>query len=548
MEFYIPLHPCRIKQIKEMKNTLFLLFAVLVVDNATAQEKVNATAVVKEVTVFTNGAEVTNKVSVSLPKGSAQLYIQNVARDIDIKNVQLSGPDGITVLSISQGKATESEIINPIHRKLQDSLDLIIAKRSLLVNKQQAAYGALKILNNEQLLSAGGKVDLADLSKLVEYYQIKAVELTSAVEALGISIAAEDKAIARLLEKIRAYTANGGVLVVQMSNAQAIRGELTVSYMTYSANWQAYYDLRAKSITTPLEILYKAKVAQSTGVDWKNVKLTLSTGNPTQNGNAPLLTPAYALFYEPMGSSLVARNANLKMQNSIQSINVKIEKEDYLYDELKVEGPITTISQNQLSATFDIDIPYDILSNGEPHSVTLKEYVQPATFKYYAVPKLDKDAFLLAEVTDFEKLNLVPGEANIIFENMFVGSSFIDPSVTKDTLNLSMGRDKSIIVKRERIMDAKSSQNSGSSKRQIYTYELRVRNGKSTAIAMLLKDQYPISTDKAIEIELTDNGGAAVNKETGVMTWNIDVKPGETKTYRFTFTVKSPKDRTVNFN
>jgi len=131
---------------------------------------------------------------------------------------------------------------------------------------------------------------------------------------------------------------------------------------------------------------------------------------------------------------------------------------------------------------------------------------------------------------------------------MYVGNSYINPSVTSDTLNLSMGRDKAITLKRERIMDVKSNQQSGSSKRQTYTYELRVRNGKSTAIDMLLKDQYPISTDKSIEIELTDNGGAMVNKETGILTWMINVKPGETKTYRFTFTVKSPKDKVVTFD
>src|SRR5690606_39731533 len=103
------------------------------------------------------------------------------------------------------------------------------------------------------------------------------------------------------------------------------------------------------------------------------------------------------------------------------------------------------------------------------------------------------------------KYNFVPGDANIIFKHMFVGQSYINPAITMDTLNLSMGRDKAISIKRERVLDAKSTQVSGSSKRKTYTNELRVRNNKSSTINMLLKDQYHIATDKSIEIELTNN-------------------------------------------
>lgn len=540
--------------IRERENFLFKIstcfVALLFVFQLNAQDRINTTAVVKEVTIFASGAEINNTVNVNLPKGTTKLYIQNVAKDIAINTVQIAGMDGVTILSVSSGNANEAEVLIPAHRRLKDSLDIALSRKEILVNKQKAAQGALRLLNNDQILGSGGKVDIADLTKLVDYYQIKSLELNTNIELFNKNIATEDKNISRLRTQIQNYVGNGSVLIIQMTNAKAIQGILALSYVTYAANWQAYYDLKAKSITSPLEVLYKAKVTQSTGVDWKGVKLTLSTGNPIQNGNAPLLNPTYAQFYSnDISNALAGRVGGLQVQNKIQSMRPTIETQsDQVTSSELARGPVTTITQNQLSATFDIQTPYDIISNGEPHSVQLKEFVLPAAFKYYAVPKLDKDAFLLAEVTDFEKLNLIEGEANIMFENMLVGSSYINPNVTTDTLNLSMGRDKAITIKRERIMDAKSSQTSGNSKRQIYTYELRVRNGKSTAIDMLLKDQYPISTNKAIEIELTENGGALINKETGVLSWMIKVNPGETKTYRFTFMVKSPKDRSVIFN
>lgn len=515
-------------------------------------------AKVKEVTVFSRGAEVLNQVDVNLPKGNSVLYVQNVANDINLNTVRVAGPDGLAVLSVSKFLSTDVIIKDPLYIKLKDSLSLVKDRRELLLNKRKSAQGALKILDNEQLIAGTGKVDLADLTKLVDYYQVKSLELNNTLEAISKNILTEDAIVQRLQKEIMKYEGSGYVMAIQMSNDKIIKGALEISYITNAANWEAYYDLKSKSISSPLDIFYKAKVVQFTGVDWKNVKLSLSTGNPVQKSNVPLLNPSYIQFSNPQQILIRGATTINQSQNVIQSMDDMFAKKSELNEVVvtangnksprdKQSIPPSILNVNQLNATFEIEIPYDIMSNGQPHSVVLKNFVQPAIYKYYAVPKIDRDAFLIAEITDFEKLNLVPGQANIIFENMFVGSSFINPEVTSDTLNLSMGRDKAITVKRERIMDAKSSQVSGSTKRQTYLYELRVRNGKVNAIDMLLKDQYPISTDKSIEVELVDNGGAAVNTETGVLTWRIDVKPGETKTYRFMFTVKSPKDRIISF-
>src|SRR5690606_21336721 len=187
----------------------------------------------------------------------------------------------------------------------------------------------------------------------------------------------------------------------------------------------------------------------------------------------------------------------------------------------------TAETEMELNAVFDIDLPYNILSNKKPQSVALKELTHPATYKYYAVPKLDPDAFLLAELSDYEKLNLLPGDANIIFENMYVGKSYLNPLSTKDTLNLSMGRDKKIVIKREKIAELSGTKFFSSSKKQTFTYEIVIRNGKKESIDLMLKDQYPIATDKDMEIELLQTDNAVVNKETGILTWTLKVAPGE---------------------
>ena len=209
-------------------------------------------------------------------------------------------------------------------------------------------------------------------------------------------------------------------------------------------------------------------------------------------------------------------------------------------------GDYITVRDSELNVTFDIDIPYDVPGNGKEQSVELKEYPVNGVFKYYAVPKLDKDAYLLCEISDWEQLNLLPGEANIIFEGTYIGKTFIDPRSTMDTLNLTLGKDKRIVVKREKMKDFSSVKFLGSNKKQIITYELTVKNNKKEAIQLQLKDQYPLSTNKEIEVELLESTGASNNTELGVLTWTLQLAPGESKKLRMSYSIKYPKDKFIN--
>ena len=179
------------------------------------------------------------------------------------------------------------------------------------------------------------------------------------------------------------------------------------------------------------------------------------------------------------------------------------------------------------------------------HSVTIKEQEINCTLKNYAVPRVDKDAYLLAEVADWQNLDLLPGDANIIMDDTYIGRSTIDPNTTADTLNLSLGRDKRISVKRSVVKEQSSLKTSGKESKQVFTYELIVKNNKLTDVNLLLKDQYPLSNIKEVTVNLDDDGDAMVNAETGVLTWKVDLKPGESKKLRFSYSVKYPKDQKI---
>lgn len=533
--------------------------AMLLTIAAAAQQPVYTRAGLESVTVYRIGAEMNHKARVTLPKGSSQIVVQQVANAIDENSIQVSAGNKVTVMSagFARNFLKEEDLKSPAYLKLEDSLQS--ARRELVRtrNARSAEESTLVLLEKNQSLSGGtaGGPSVTELMKLADYYKKQQVELRNNIASLQEKEARQLAGVQKLEKQLREMSedpnASGGQLVLQVMSENGGATDLTVSYITPAARWSVYYDMKAVNTSSPLQLLYKANVVQNTGIDWKKVKLTLSTGNPSQSGTAPVLDAWFLAYMEPQ----LLRRGMIDpsvYQNRLQSVkSVAADEKQPAPPPAAMEADASGVDQytsqneNQLSATFDIDIPYDVASNGKQHSVTLKEYSLPASYKYYAVPKADGDAFLMAEVTDYEKLSLLPGEANIIFEDMYVGKSFIDPNATTDTLNLSVGRDKKVIIKREKVTDMSGVKFLGNQKRQAFTYEIRVRNAKKEPVNLLLKDQYPVSTDKSMEIELVDSDGAAVNPETGVLTWKLNLAPGETKKVRLSYTVKYPKDKVI---
>lgn len=534
----------------KIKISIIICFCALL---AHAQKPFFTTAKTKAATVYFSGAELMQTTSLNLPSGTHELVIKNVADQLNENTIQIGAPSTLTILSIqfTQNYISEYEIDenNPSIKKVRDSIDLLQKTKLRLTNERTSHSKTIELLDkNQQVAGQNSSINVAELMKLVEYYNTKRTQLNNAMNELSDKEAGLQKKIDVLNKKLEINTekeekASKGKLVLQVMNEVAGTVNLDISYMTNNASWQPFYDLRAENTTSPINLVYKGKVTQNTGVDWKKVKLALSNGNPNQSNTAPILSAWFLRYGYPNQQYY----QNAPTMNSIQSMDVQEVVVQARRIKRKDEGisDYTTIVENQLNITFDIDIPYDIASNGKMHSVALKDLKLPASYKYYAVPKMEKEAFLLAELSDYGKYNLLPGEANIIFEGMNVGKTYINPNQTQDTLNLSMGRDKKIAIKREKVIDKSGTKFLSSYKEQTFTYDITVRNNKKEEIQMLLKDQFPLSSDKDITIEYLDKDGAKHNEETGVLTWEIKLKPNETKKYRISYKVKHPKDKVI---
>ncbi len=537
-----------------MKTLLF--FLLILGSIAHAQKPVFTSAKTESATVYFEGAELSQSASVHLPLGTSEVVIKNVADYLNENTIQIGAPSTLTVLSVQFTRDYISEYepdeSSPVIKKVRDSIE-IVRKELEKVNVQRASeMKTLELLDkNNQVYGQQSGLSVTELMKMVDYYKSERTKTSNAINALNEKDRKLNETLKRLNSKLEinittAEKSSSGKLVLQVMNEIAGNIPLTITYLSPQASWQPFYDLRADGIVEPVDMLYKAEVIQQTGIDWKKVKLTLSSGIPNQNNQMPMLQAWFLRF----GNTIMHDRANASVINSLQGqvagLNIAYRSgapgEDVVLKEASIDKYVA-VSENQLSVSFDIDIPYDILSNGKRHSVTLKEITLPASFRHYSVPKMEKETFLLAEIEDYSKYNLLPGEANIIFEGMYSGKTFIDPNNTSDTLRLSMGRDKKISVKREKIADKSGSKFLSSYKEQTFTYDITIRNNKKETASLTLKDQYPVSTNKEIEVELLNSEGAKINKETGILTWELTLKPGETKKIRISYKVRHPKSQ-----
>lgn len=516
-----------------------------------AQKPIFTSAKAKAVTVYFNSAEIAQTATMVLPKGTSEIVVKNVANYLNESTVRIGAPASVTVLSVqfTNNYMSEFEIDekNPAIKKVRDSIDFVTKEIAKTENARDSEAKAIELLDkNQQLSGINSSINVLELMKLVDYYKSKRTELGNSYDVLEGKLVKLNENLTRLNAKLETNTQNEekssqGKLIIQVMNDLAGAVDFDINYITNNATWKPFYDLRATTIAEPIDMSYKAEVVQNTGIDWKKVKLSLSSGNPNQNNQQPELGAWFLRYNYPQPAA---------MYDSVQQLNEVVVTSTYAKKSKseaknRVSNVNANIQENQLNISFDIDLPYDILSNGKAHSVALKQLKLPATYKYYAAPKVEKEAFLLAEIKDYSKYNLLQGEANIIFEGMYVGKTYINPNQTSDTLSLSMGRDKKISIKREKVADKCSTKFLSAKKEQVFTYDIIIRNNKKEAVDLLLKDQYPLSSDKEIEVEVLDNGNATENKETGILTWNLQLKPQEVKKIRISYKVRYPKDKIV---
>lgn len=197
----------------------------------------------------------------------------------------------------------------------------------------------------------------------------------------------------------------------------------------------------------------------------------------------------------------------------------------------------------QFGYEFEIKQPLTLLSDGKTTTTEIARYQLPATYQYLGIPRADKDAFLVADATDWQQYSLLEGEANVYFENSFIGKTVLDPTVTNDTLHFSLGRDNGIRMQRTKVSARSTRRLLASNQEQDMTWRITVKNSRKEAVSLLLQDQIPVSQNSNITVTTEELSGGQLDKSTGIIVWQLQLQPNEQREFIVQYRVKYPKNR-----
>ena len=596
---------------------------------------------VNDVTVFIEGAQVIRKKNVDLTQGKSILKFVNLSPFIDPKSVQVKVEGELTVLSVNHQQNYLDKMERP--KELQDlekSLETIDSKIKqegtfLSIIKEELAF----LQENRAIGGRNEQISITNLQQISDFYsnkltalKLKEIERNNTIEELNKQKTNIQNQIKTLSSKKEFPT---GEILVKVDAKKNGNFSFEISYVVGNTGWFPSYDIRAKNINEPVQLIYKANVKQDTKEDWNNVKLKFSSSDPNVSGVAPELKTYFLNYnttpptYRPAANSVSGKvtdnkgeplpgttvvvqgttigtvtdmegNYSITIPNNANQLsysfigynsqtlpitgnvmNVAMEESVVAVDEVVVVGygtqnklsPSNVLSgkvsgvsvgksnmkirgtsslaiptaqvENQTTVNFEIKTPYTIKSDNKNYTVDIEFYDLPAMYQYYCVPKIDKDAFLIAKIIDWEKYSLLEGEANVFFEETYVGKTLLDVRYASDTLEISLGRDKKVSVNREKIKDFTTKQFIGNKKEEIRTWKTTVKNNKNQEINMIVLDQVPVSTAEDIEVNVLNVSGAKRDLETGEIKWEFTLNPVDKKELDLKYSVKYRKFRNL---
>lgn len=527
--------------------------AVYAVEPMTAEVKTT------QATIFLNGAELQQQATLRLQKGQNEVRLEGLSPNADKQSVSVSLNGGAVVAAseYSIDYLTRPKMAERV-TALQDSVkkteqQLAAVENDIQVNKQMRELlqsGVTHTMEaSEQTLST------ETMEKNLKYYQQRGQQLFSEATTLNQRKTKINERLTALKNQLKQENSQNrqrsGVLTLTIQAATAANVTASVKYYTSSARWTPFYDMQVSKVGQPIDLTLKAQIAQTTGLDWQNVHITLSTGTPSRSNSVPELQPWRLYEVQPVQTSRMNYKAEKRAMRSEPMLMAEMAYDAAVEEEYEPQSMASYVEQTEqsLMTEYAIKLPYTIEGNGKEQTVTISEQkINDVEYRYQVVPKLDKTAYLTAEIKGWEQLNLLNGKANLIVGNTYFGQTTLNTASTQDNLQLTLGDDPQITVKRELLNEQSKRKTVGQNRQATQTYQIVVRNNKKEAVKLTLKEPYPVSSAKEITVEPGEQTTTPTeqNKNTGILTYDLDLQPGEARTITVSYTVKYPKDWNIN--
>jgi len=623
----------------------FLLYVLPITLTAQSIKRVPVETKLEQVTVFMKGAQVKRSVKQSITAGKQEIVFTGISTDIEKQSVQVKADGKLTILSVrvqrdylkEQEVREEIKLLQRKHLELNERITM--TSKMLEVFKQEEVM----IIKNQDIGGATYALKPEELKQSLDFQRLRLTEVLKQQLALQKEIGEMEQERNKLsnqlveMNKKADLSTNEIIILADVKETATVPFEIT--YLVQKAGWYPTYNIRVKDVVSNLQLEMNANVYQTSGENWNNIKMILSTGNPNENNSKPLINPWFISYTNAQvsnymkqwiiggsdqmlmgrvtddngapvaGASVIIKGTSqgtttdangfyrIKANGNAQTLVVSsVGYEAYEFaagksfvgvalkpmvnnlHEVVVVGygtegalagsapgihirgatsfkmenksiPLQVITTFQpITTQYEIQEITTVNNDGKMNTISINETSIAAYYEYYTAPKLDVAAYLTAKITNWQDLNLIPGETNLFFEGTFLGKSYLDLATGSDTLSLSLGIDKGITVKRTLLKEFSNKKFLGNNRTDSRQFEIVVRNNKNVPVNIIVDDQFPISTLKEIEVDDLKYEEAKLNEETKIITWNFAIDPKQSKKMEMKYSVKYPKEKKLQLD
>lgn len=523
--------------------------------------ELDTNSAIDTVTVYPDGATVTRIITVDLPSGDSTLVAKDFPLALDTSSIRVEGEGGakLTIGTIDARPPRAAPVNLP---ELEKRLEALSDQRADLQGAIDSANARRKFAEHFAEAAPVGIGEKGEARPIAEW--------RTAFAAVGEEIASADTAIRDATRKLREIDRQiaqleaerkakpASKLEVRMDIAApaATKATLRVTYNVRNARWMPLYDARldtgAKDRKAQLELVRRAEITQSTGEDWSNVTLGVSTVRISRGGSAPELGSLVAQYPQPQRpmalgtASDLARPAPMTRQAQSPAM-AKVAESAEPRERADEQQAVAEIGDFQ--ATFKIPGRVSLGAAEGAKSLRIVVMTVPADLAVRAAPVLDPTAFLEASFKQTDDTTLLPGKVAIYRDGVFVGRGKISASAKDDIVRLGFGADDKVRIER-----AVLKRNEGSagllvttSKTDERSFKTTIRNGHDFPIKVAIEDQLPVSESEDIVVEMlpatTPPTAKDIRDKRGVLEWSFDAKAGEVKDINFAWRIRWPKDK-----
>jgi uncharacterized protein (TIGR02231 family) len=561
-----------------MKSLLIFVFCLTIVKANAAETEKTIKSKPEKIIVYTQGAQVHRNTLVNLVAGQNTIIFSGLENCINASAIQASGNGNFIIADIQhevhypefdKAKLNGDVRYKKLLKQVNDSLQELNYLIEDITYKSDALSTEKNVLLNYSLYKGQSKRDsIASLKDGLTYLREKLyninteqLKLKREREKLEAKKTILNERIVNVSRELTNQNNTGEVeqvdyrILVHVIADQATQATVSLNYYITNAGWTPSYDLRAISSEQNVKLTYKAQIHQESGIDWGNVKLVLSTANPNRSYNIPSLSPWY-LGYNPYQQNRNKDSRVLSAPAAGAGYSDKAKKADDFSDLEQEQKEIaaqnaydyTSVSENVIETEYEIKLNYNIPSDGKEHFAAIMVKDLKTNYRYKAIPKLNNNVYLTAVLSDWEDAITMGGEASIYYDGSYVGNTSLLPGGTEDTIQLSLGIDKNIAIKRQKIKEKCSQKVLDNDILHQYTYEITMKNSRATKIEIEVEDQLPLAQDKSVVVDRKELSGAKYDEVTGILKWRSTIQAKDSKKLTLMYQIKAPKYMSVAFN